>query len=286
MSMEWSDRRRIPKALAALGPLSLLVAFLAFGIFPFYWMVRTAIVPSTDVTSFQPRLLPIRVTLDNLTEVLTSPTIPFLVQFRNSVVVSAGATVLTLVLGMWGAYALARLQFRGKRPFGLALLLVQFVPAVVLVIPLFVVLAKLGLVNSHLGLIIAYSTGTLPVTVWLLRGYFLSIPPELEDAARIDGCGYFGVIFRIVLPIASPGIAAAATLTFISAWNEFLLAQVLINDNSKQVLSVGLSLYVDQFRTDYTGLFAMATLTTLPVVAVFMVFQRYLVGGLAAGAVK
>ena len=132
----------------------------------------------------------------------------------------------------------------------------------------------------------AYSTVTLPFVVWLLRGYFLSIPHELEDAARIDGCSYLGVLFRIVFPIAAPGIAASATLAFVHAWNEFQFAYVLINDTEKRVLAVGLSSYVEQFTTDYSGLFAMATLTTLPVVIVFMVFQRYLVGGLAAGAVK
>ena len=122
--------------------------------------------------------------------------------------------------------------------------------------------------------------------MWLLRGYFLSLPAELEDAARIDGCTTYGVLFRIILPLAAPGIAAAATLAFVNGWNEFLVANVLINDSRLRVLSIGLTSYIDQFGTDYSGLFSMAMLTTLPVVLVFMLFQRYIVGGLTAGAVK
>jgi ABC-type glycerol-3-phosphate transport system permease component len=277
---------RTGRLLEALGAYVVLAFFLCIALFPFLWMLRTAFTPAADAFSLRPQLLPQTVTMENFTRVVSSPNIPFLTQFRNSVIVSFGTTVVVLLAGTWGAYALARLNFRGKRSFGLSLLLVQFFPGVLLIIPLFVVLTNLRLADSLLGLIVAYSTVTLPFVVWLLRGYFLSIPHELEDAARIDGCSYVGVLFRIVFPIAAPGIAASATLAFVHAWNEFLFAYVLINDTEKRVLAVGLSSYVEQFTTDYSGLFAMATLTTLPVVIVFMVFQRYLVGGLAAGAVK
>lgn len=273
-------------ALGQTGAYAVLGVFLVIALFPFTWMLRTAVTPLNQAFSLKPQLLPTTLTLDNFVRVATSPNIPFVLQFRNSVVVSLSTTLLVLVAGAWGAYALARLEFRGKRTFGLSLLLVQLFPGVLLIIPLFVVLSSLHLTNSLAGLTLAYTTGALPFVVWLLRGYFLSIPAELEDAARIDGCGYLGALFRIVLPLAAPGLAAAATLAFVNAWNEFLLAYVLINDDSMRVLAVGLSAYIDQFSTDYSGLFAMATLTTLPVVLVFLVFQRFLVGGLAAGAVK
>jgi len=269
-----------------VGAYFILTVFLVIALFPFVWMLRTALTPMNAAFSLKPQLLPTSITLDNFIRVATSPNIPFVLQFRNSVIVSLSTTALVLLAGAWGAYALARLEFRGKRPFALSLLLVQLFPGVLLIIPLFVVLSNLHLTNSLAGLTLAYTTGALPFVVWLLRGYFLSIPPELEDAARVDGCGYLGALFRVVLPLSAPGLAAAATLAFVNAWNEFLLAYILINDNGQRVLAVGLSAYIDQFSTDYSGLFAMATLTTLPVVAVFLIFQRFLVGGLSAGAVK
>ncbi len=277
---------RSSRAAGQVGAYVILALFLVITLFPFLWMLRTAITPRTAAFSLHPRLLPTTVTGSNFQRVISSPTIPFLQQFKNSMIVSFGTTALVILAGTWGAYALARLNFKGKRAFGFSVLLIQLFPGVLLIIPLFIVMVNIHLANSLLGLIITYTTINLPFVVWLLRGYFLSIPYELEDAARIDGTSYLGVIFRIVLPIAAPGIAAAATLAFVNSWNEFLFAYVLINDDTKRVLAVGLSSYIDQFSTDYSGLFAMATLTTLPVVIVFMLFQRYLVGGLASGAVK
>lgn len=262
----------------------LLVALVA--VFPFVWMIRTALTPPAQAFSTPPSLLPPEWTVDNFSRVLESPSIPFLLQLGNTAFVSIVTTVLVLLFGVSGAYALARLRFVGQRAFGMSLLVVQMFPGVLLVIPLFVVMVNLGLANSYVGLILAYSTGILPFTVWFLRGYFVAIPEELGDAGRIDGCGHVGVLFRIILPLARPGLAAAATLAVVSAWNEFLLAFVLINDVDRRVLSVGLASFIDQFTSDYSGLFAMATLTTLPIVVIFVLFQRQLVGGLAAGGVK
>lgn len=277
-------RRRV--VLESTGLYLILGVFLVISLFPFLWMMRTALTPPTETFSTNPTLLPQTWTFDNLHRVVTSPNIPFMTQFRNSVIVSVGTTFIVIVAGTWGAYALARFRFRGGQAFSLSLLMIQLFPGVLLIIPLFVVLSNIHLTNNLFGLVLSYSTLQLPFAVWLLRGYFVSLPREVEDAARLDGSGYIGVLFRIVLPTAAPGIAAAATLAFISSWNEFLFAYVLINDADKRVLSVGISAYIDQFSIDFPGLFAMATLTTVPIVLVFLFFQRYLVGGLAAGAVK
>ena len=279
-------RRQRNKLLADVGSYIVILIFAVIALFPFLWMLRTALAPEKDSFSLRPKILPSALTLDNMVRVITSPSVPFLTYFWNSVVVSVATTLLVIVVGSWGAYALARLNFKGQRAFGASLLLIQMFPGVLLIIPLYVVLAKLGLINNFFGLALAYTTLNLPFVVWLLRGYFLSIPSEIEDAARIDGCTYFGVLWRVVLPLAAPGLAAVATLAFVNSWNEFLIAYVLNNDNDQRVLSIGLASYVDQFTTDYSGLFAMATLTTLPVVLVFMIFQRYLVGGLTTGSVK
>jgi ABC-type glycerol-3-phosphate transport system permease component len=266
-------------------------AYLAVGIlavvalFPFYWMLRTAFTPRAAAFSLHPTLWPEAVTLDNFVRAVTSPTLPFVLYFRNSLIVSVSTALLVIVAGSGGAYALARMDFRGKNTFGITLLVIQMFPPVVLVIPLFVVMAKLHLVDTYLGLVLALVTFNLPFVTWLLRGYFLSLPKELEDAARIDGCGRFGVLFRVALPLAAPGVAAVATLAMVNSWNEFLFAFVLINDDAKKVLATGVAAY-GQSNNDYTTLFAMATLTTVPIVVLFMLFQRYLVGGLAAGSVK
>ena len=282
------SRRRLnqPSVLETVLTYVTLVLIVLISLFPFYWMIRTAFTPSSDAFSTDPTLLPAQITWDNLVRVLTSDNMPFVQQFWNTAVVSFATTGIVLLFGITGAYALARLQFVGRRQFGMALLVVQMFPGVLLIIPLFVLMVRLNLDNTHLGLVLAYSTGALPFTVWFLRSYFLSIPEELGDAGRIDGCTHLGVLFRIVLPLARPGVAAVATLSVVNAWNEFLLAFVLINDIDKKVLSVGLSSFIEQFRSDYTGLFAAATLTTLPIVIIFLLFQRHLVGGLAAGGVK
>lgn len=280
------QRRRILRLTWIVVSYLIILFFAVIALFPFFWMVRTALAPVKDSFSLRPKLWPSQLTLDNIIQVITSPNVPFGRYFQNSIIVSVSTTILVIIVGSWGAYALARLNFKGRRTFGASLLLIQMFPGVLLIIPLYVILTRLGLTNNFLGLTIAYTTINLPFVVWLLRGYFLSIPGELEDAARIDGCTYFGALWRIVLPLAAPGLAAVATLAFVNSWNEFLIAYVLINDDSQKVLSIGMASYIDQFTTDYSGLFAMATLTTLPVVLVFMVFQRYLVGGLTAGSVK
>jgi arabinogalactan oligomer / maltooligosaccharide transport system permease protein len=279
-------RRQRNKLWADIASYIVILFFAIIALFPFFWMFRTALAPVSESFELRPKLLPSSLTFDNIVRVVTSPNVPFIKYFENSVIVSVSTTILVIVVGSWGAYALARLKFRGQRTFGASLLLIQMFPGVLLIIPLYVILAKLGLINNFVGLAVAYTTLNLPFVVWLLRGYFLSIPSEIEDAARIDGCTYFGVLWRVVLPLAAPGLAAVATLAFVNSWNEFLIAYVLINDDSQKVLSIGLASYVDQFTTDYSGLFAMATLTTIPVVLVFMVFQRYLVGGLTTGSVK
>jgi multiple sugar transport system permease protein len=278
-------RARHRRALVDGGTYLVVGLLAVVAMFPFYWMLRTALTPPADAFSLHPGLWPGTVTGKNFARVILSPHVPFLVYFRNSLIVSLATTALVIIAGSGAGYALARVRFRGANAFGVALLLIQMFPPVVLIVPLFIVMAKLHLIDTYLGLVLALMTFNMPFVTWLLRGYFLSLPRELEDAARIDGCGRFGVLFRIALPLAAPGVAAIATLAMVSAWNDFLFAFVLISSDAMKVLPTGLATY-GQSNNDYTALFAMATLTTVPIVLVFMMFQRYLVGGLAAGSVK
>jgi len=283
---EAARRARRIRPLVVAGCSQVVVGlYVLVALFPFYWMLRTAFTPRAAAFSLHPTLWPGALTVDSFVRAVTSPTLPFLLYFRNSLIVSLSTALLVVLAGSGGAYALARMDFRGKRLFGVSLLIVQMFPPVVLVIPLFVVIAKLRLVDTHFGLVLALVTFNLPFVTWLLRSYFLGLPREIEDAARIDGCGRFGVLFRIALPLSAPGVAAAATLAMVNSWNDFLFAFVLINDDTKRVLATGVAAYA-QSNNDYTTLFAMATLTTVPIVLLFMLFQRYLVGGLAAGSVR
>ncbi|WP_433236096.1 carbohydrate ABC transporter permease [Actinomadura nitritigenes] len=263
-----------------------ILLLLAFALAPFLWMIRTALSPKGEAYQAHPGLLPSHVTLGNFQRVVTSSTNPFARQFLNTLLVSTLTAVLSLVLGLSGAYALARMRFRGRTASSVLILLIQLFPPVLLAIPLFVVLNRLHLSDSLIGLVIAYSTINVPFTVWVLRGYLESLPADMENAARVDGCTTFGVLYRIVVPVMTPALAAVGVLAFVNAWNEYLLALVLVNDPDKQVLGVGLTSYVSQFATDLPGLFAMATLTSLPVVLLFLFLQRRLVSGLSAGAVK
>lgn len=259
--------------------------FAVFAIFPFYSMLQTAFTPARYAYSLHPSLWPVALTWDNFQRALSSPTVPFVLYFRNSLLVSVMTVAFVIFAGAWGAYALARMEFVGKGIFGVTLLVIQMFPPVVLVIPLFVVMAKLRLIDSYFGLVIALVTFNLPFVTWLLRGYFLALPKEIEDAARIDGCGRFGALFKVVLPLSAPGVAAVATFALVSAWNDFLFPFVLINSDSKQVLATGVASF-GASNNDYTALFAMTTLATIPILVLFMLFQRYLVGGLASGSVK
>jgi len=278
----WNAKRVVARVLRYLALLPIVI----FAVLPFYWMLCTAATPTADAFSLSPSLWPTVLTFDNFVRVVSSTTNPFVQQFLNTVLVSLAATALAMIFGLSGAYALARLSFRGRGTLGTGIILLQFFPGVLLVIPLFVVLSRLGLTNSLVGLAIAYTTLTLPFTIWILRGYLQSLPVEIEDAARVDGCSYIGVIVRIVIPTIAPALAVVATLAFVSSWNEYLLALVLVNKPGMQLLGVGLTSFASQYGTDFPGLFAMATLTTIPVVLVFLVFQRSLVGGLSAGAIK
>lgn len=263
-----------------------LLPILVFALFPFYWMVRTAVASRTDAFSLDPSILPTSFTLSSFVRVTTNPINPFVTQLINTVIVSLSATLLAMIVGLSGSYALARLRFRGREGLGASVILVQFFPGVLLAIPLYIVLSHLGLSNSIAGLAIAYTTLTLPFTVWILRGYMQSLPVEIEDAARVDGCSYVGLLIRIVVPTIAPALAVVATLAFVNSWNEYLLALILINDADKQVIGVALTTFVTEYGSDYPGLFAMATLVSVPVVLVFLIFQKALIGGLAAGAVK
>ena len=210
----------------------------------------------------------------------------FLRDAMNSLIVALSTTVVGVVVSCTAAYALSRFRFPGRKAGLTTFLVVQMFPATLLLLPLYVILDKLGLLNSLVGLVLVYSTTAIPFCVWTLKGYFDTLPRELEEAARIDGASTWMIFRKIILPLARPGIAVTALFSFMTAWNEFIMAFMFMTDESKYTLPVLIQSSVGQFSADW-GLFAAgAVVTSIPVMVAFYVLQKYLVGGLTAGAVK
>lgn len=266
--------------------LTLYLPLVLYGIFtlvPFYSMLSLAFHvggQSTGEFSF----LPIPFTLNHFKTLFSVDN--FLPYVRNSLIVSAATVILDIPLAILTGYALCRYQFRGKLPFMLAVLTTQFVPASMLIIPIYIIFTKLHLLDSLIGLILINTTFELPFAAILTRGFISSIPFELEEAAMVDGCNRFQGVVRVVVPLLRPGMAAVAALTFVGAWNNFLFALFLLSDQNLYTIPVGLSYFLGEFNVDFSALAAGAVVAVLPVMVIFAFIQRYLASGLTVGAVK
>jgi multiple sugar transport system permease protein len=263
---------------------AILLALLLVVVFPFYWMTITSFKGEEQMRSLVSMFWPSPFLTENYTQLLEKT--EFLSWYRNSIIVSVSSTFLATAVGTIGAYALARLKFLGRAFMASAVLITYLVPPSILFIPLYAQIRNLGMADSLTGLIAAYPSFTVPFVTWLLMGYFESIPEELEEAAMIDGATRFGAFRRIVLPLAAPGLLAAALYAFTQAWNEFLYALVFITNVKLRTLPVGLSTFITGDVYGWGYLMAGAVLTTLPVIAAYVYLQRYMVEGLTAGSVK
>ncbi len=273
-------RERVQSAVA----YAILLTLLLIVLFPFFWMTITSFKGENQMRSLASMFWPSPFVRDNYGHLLEKT--EFLNWYRNSIVVSVSSTLLATAIGTIGAYALARLRFLGRAFMASAVLITYLVPPSILFIPLYAQIRNLGLADSLTGLIVAYPSFTVPFVTWLLMGYFESIPEELEEAAMIDGATRFGAFRRIVLPLAAPGLLAAALYAFTQAWNEFLYALVFITNVKLRTLPVGLSSFITGDVYGWGYLMAGAVLTTLPVIAAYVYLQRYMVEGLTAGSVK
>ncbi|SEQ22857.1 carbohydrate ABC transporter membrane protein 2, CUT1 family [Faunimonas pinastri] len=262
----------------------ILAVLCAFAIFPLVWMIATSLKPYADVYSFPPHYIPEHWSLGFYRQV-TQET-PFFSYMANSAIVAGSATVFSVLFGAMAGWSLARARFRGREIALYAVLLAYLLPQILIVIPFFGLLAKVGLANSYTGLILAYTTLNFPFSTWLLTDYFRSIPREIEEQGQIDGAHNISIFFRLVLPLATPGLAVAAIFAFISSWNEFLYALIILGNGEKQVLTVGLYNFVGGENAQWGPMMAATTLTMIPTLLLFLAVQRRLVGGLTAGAVK
>jgi ABC-type glycerol-3-phosphate transport system permease component len=274
-------RRR--RRMASIATYVAAIAVGLFAAFPIYWMVLTSVKTQAEIVTPEPVFWPSTFDLTRFSYVLE---LGFTTYLRNSLVVAAGTTLLGLAVAIFAGYALARFRLPLHRYVLMIVLSTQLFPLVVLIIPLFIVMRNLGLLGSLWGLVLAYLAFITPLMIWILRGFFLSIPTELEEAAQIDGCTRFGAMWRVILPLAGPGIAAVSIFAWIAAWNEFLLALTFIRSDELRTLPVGLVQFVGRESTDYGAIMAAALMFTLPVVIFFLFVHKRLTTGMVAGAVK
>lgn len=265
--------------------LALTIAALLFIVFPFLWVVLTSIRPPGQILTDRFQLFTETVTLDHYRRLFAGRA-NFGRYIINSIFVAGTATVITVIVALFAGYGFTRFRFRGRYPLIGGFAFSQLFPWVVLILPLYLVFWRAGLVNSYLGLIIGYVAITLPFCVYLLMGYIATVPPGLDEAAIIDGCSTIQIIVRVIFPIAWPGIAATAVFAFVRSWNEFLFALTLMTDESKKTVPVGLAGFFGQYTTDWGLIMSASVVATLPTLVFFVFMQKRLVSGLAAGAVK
>jgi multiple sugar transport system permease protein len=275
-----SSRKRLVDILTWL--LGFIIVL--FAVFPILWAFLTSVKREEAIITRVMQYIPQEVTFENYVAIWTRSNFPTLL--TNSVVVTALTTVICAVIGTLASYAIARFQFRGRRELMLFYLVIRMFPAVMIIIPLFILMRNLGLLDSRLGLALAYTTFLLPVFIWMMKGFFDAVPLELEDAARIDGCSRIGAMVRVILPLVVGGLTATAVFVAIGAWNEFLFALMMTTSTGSRTWPVGLQLMVGEFQLPWGSLAAGGIISIIPVILLFALVQRALVRGLTAGAVK
>jgi N,N'-diacetylchitobiose transport system permease protein len=254
-------------------------------VFPVFWMISTAFKPNEQIVSLSPTWFPLHPTLQHFRDAIDKPF--FWTDVKNSLIVVCATVAISIVLAFLAAVALARYGFAGRKLFVVLVIGIQMLPQAGLIIPLYVVLARYHQTNALTGLTITYMTFVLPFCVWTLRGFLLGIPKELEEAAMVDGSTRLGVFIKILLPLMGPGLVATSVFAFITTWNEYIFAVVLLHDQSKQTVTVWLSYFLGSSRhTDWGALMAASTLTAVPVIVFFLMVQRRIAFGLTSGAVR
>jgi N,N'-diacetylchitobiose transport system permease protein len=261
-----------------------LVVF-AVMVFPVFWMLSTAFKPDDEINSATPTWFSLSPTLDHFRDAMARDY--FWDTVRNSLIIVCISVLASLVIAFLAAVALAKYRFGGRKLLIVLMIGILMLPQAGLVIPLYVVLAKYHLVGTLTGVILTYLTFVLPFAVWTLRGFILGIPKDLEEAAMVDGSSRLGAFVRILLPLAAPGLVATAVFAFVTSWNEYIFASVLLSDQADQTVTVWLAgFYGGSRNTDWGGLMAASTLTAIPVIVFFLLVQRRIMFGLTAGAVR
>lgn len=275
-------KRRVPLSRIALWVL--LAGWLLFALGPYVWMLLTSVKNAAELFAMPIRYLPKKWSFDAYASLIGST--DFLRFMKNSIIVAACTTVFTLLLAIPAAFTLSRHDYRGK-PIILSLLISsQFFPTILLVLALFPIMKSIGLIQNLFGLVIVYTAFVTPFTIWLIKGFFDNIPKDVDEAARIDGCGEFRMIWNVLLPVITPGIVAAAAYIVIYAWNEFLFAVTFASSAATNTVPVGLKSFIGDYVMRWDLLTAGGVTAAIPILVFFMIIQRRLISGLTSGAVK
>lgn len=256
---------------------------------PGLWIVLASFRPTVEIMAKPPVWIPEDLSFDAYVAMFSGVGqggIPVIEYFRNSLIISVTSTAIALAIGMAGGYAFARFRFKAKSSFFLGLMLTRTVPGIALSLPLFFVYSKLGIIDTHFGLIMAYVALNVPFTIWLIDGFFRQVPKDLAEAAQIDGCTRWQAFWQVEFPLAGPGIASAGIFAFLTSWNEFALASQLTRSVNSKTLPVGLLDYTAEFTIDWRGMCALAVIMIIPALVLTFIVQKHLVSGLTSGAVK
>ena len=287
--MDENAGHRLKRSLLKAAHLIGLFLAMAIICLPGVWIVLSSLRPTVEIMAKPPVWIPNQISLDAYVAMFSGVGqggIPVLEYFRNSVIISVTSTVIALAVGMAGGYGFARYRFRGKTAIFLGFMLTRTVPGIALSLPLFFVYARLGIIDTHFGMILAYVALNVPFTVWLIDGFFRQVPRDLAEAAQIDGCTRWQAFWQVEFPLARPGIASAGIFAFLISWNEFALASQLTRSTNSKTLPVGLLDYTAEFTIDWRGMCALAVVMIIPALTLTFIVQKHLVSGLTSGAVK
>ncbi|WP_163511071.1 carbohydrate ABC transporter permease [Fodinicola acaciae] len=285
---------RLPWRKIVLYTLALF--FVLYLVLPFYWIVNLSFMHEVDAASVPPHFLPYHPTLENFLGFVNPTADQALVGSRavqdtpyalmNSLIVAFSTAVFNLVLGTFAAYSFSRIKFKGSQVLLIVYLMTRMVPGIAIIIPFYLVMRTLHLLDTYGALILSYTTFALPITIWILKDYFRSVPRELEDAARVDRCGWFRMMWSVFLPISAPGLVAAAIFSFMTAWNEFMFALFMTSTISSQTIPVIAANFATDLNTQITLMAASGVVAVAPPLILVLFFQRLILQGMAAGSVK
>lgn len=282
------NQRKFVKVLLYLAMVLVAIAIFA----PFYWLIISSVSTMSELLCTPPHWIPKHPTFDNYlniffpkTGVVKAAKI-FMYTVRNSLIVAGGVTVISLILGSLAAYAFVRLVFPMRKQILISILATRMLPAISTMIPLYIIVTKFNLIDTKISLIILYFTFTIPYVIWIMTGFFRTIPSELEDAARIDGCSRLGSFLRVILPLSAPGLVATTVIAFMLAWDEFFFALIFTNTPNAKTVPVAITEFAGRHLIDYGAMCTGGVLASIPPVLLALIFYRFIVRGLTAGAVK
>ncbi len=263
---------------------ALVFVIAAYALLPVLWGLSTSLKSEVEVYSLSPSFIPAKPTLDNYRQVFGDA--DMMAYLRNTVIIAISSTIISVMVAIFGAYGFSRFKFPGRAGLLYSILFTRVLPRVCLLVPFYITLSNMKLVNSYRGLVLVYLIIGMPITIWLLKGYIDALPEEVEEAAQIDGCNSLQVLFKIVVPMVAPALASISMFAFILAWNEFLFPLLIAKDTSTRPISVGLAFYIDEVGIQWGPMLAASIVMSVPAIGVFSFAQKYIIAGLSEGAVK